>query len=206
MGYFAPERWKDEHLPLHEIALTPQSLDRQPIEVVSTIVHEMVHEWQQEYGRPSRSGYHNKEWGNKMIEIGLHPSNTGKVGGKQTGQQMTHYVIDGGRFEIAFNAMPHEFLIPFKSRIQNESTKKSPVSKDKIKYSCNCSNVWGKSGLTLFCANCHSDFVSYETKKRFDINLTRSDVLTLDSNNSKESSPYSTMQTVFHENHSLIER
>ena len=163
MGYFASERWKDEQMPLHEIALTPQSLDRPTIQVVSTIVHEMVHQWQQEYGRPSRSGYHNKEWGNKMIEIGLYPSNTGKVGGKKTGQQVTHYVIAGGQFEIAFNAMPVNFHIPFKIELKKVNNKKSPSTRDKIKYRCQCSNVWGKSGLNLLCQNCNSDFVSYET-------------------------------------------
>ena len=37
-----------------------------------------------------------------MKAIGLQPSNTGAVGGKETGQQMTHYIIAGGPFAKAF--------------------------------------------------------------------------------------------------------
>ena len=40
-------------------------------DILGTLVHEMCHQWQHELGNPSRSGYHNKEWGNKMKEVGL---------------------------------------------------------------------------------------------------------------------------------------
>ncbi|MCM5163877.1 sprT domain-containing protein, partial [Escherichia coli] len=46
-------------------------------------------------------GYHDRVWGEKMEQIGLMPSNTGLPGGRKTGQQMTHYIIRGGRFQTA---------------------------------------------------------------------------------------------------------
>ena len=52
-------------------------------------------------GAPTRSGYHNREWAARMETLGLIPSDTGRPGGKRTGQSMGHYVSDGGPFEQA---------------------------------------------------------------------------------------------------------
>ncbi len=104
-GFLAPERWKrvgEKEFGTHEISLTPATLYRTPIEIFSTLVHEMCHLWQWEFGSPSRNGYHNKEWAAKMKAVGLTPSNTGKPGGKETGQQMTHYIEPDGRYQKAF--------------------------------------------------------------------------------------------------------
>ena len=71
-------------------------------DTLSTLVHEMVHVWQH-YApvKKCRGGYHDRVWGAKMEEVGLMPSNTGLPGGKKNGQQMTHYIIRGGRFQKA---------------------------------------------------------------------------------------------------------
>jgi hypothetical protein len=36
-----------------------------------------------------------------MLAVGLIPSDTGKPGGKQTGQRMTHYIEPEGQFDRA---------------------------------------------------------------------------------------------------------
>jgi hypothetical protein len=36
----------------------------------------MVHLWQHHHGKPSRTGYHNKEWATMMKAVGLIPSDT----------------------------------------------------------------------------------------------------------------------------------
>jgi hypothetical protein len=59
----------------------------------------MVHLWQNEYGRGGRSSYHNIEWADKMDEVGLIPTATGEIGGKRTGNSVTHCIVDGGRFQ-----------------------------------------------------------------------------------------------------------
>ena len=61
--------------------------------------------WQYEFGSPSRYKYHNKEWTLKMMDIGLMPTTTGKPGGKPIGQNMDHYVIEGRKFQQAFNSI-----------------------------------------------------------------------------------------------------
>ena len=90
LGFFAPERWESQagEGKAHEISINPQALrSLPPVEVASTLVHEMVHLWQHEHGEPSRTGYHNHEWGRKMESVGLVPSDTGKPGGKRSGRR-----------------------------------------------------------------------------------------------------------------------
>jgi hypothetical protein len=114
VGFFGSDRWtnKKNNQIMHEISINPVyngllSFER----LCSTLVHEQTHLWQQAYGKPSRSGYHNKEWGDKMESIGLIPSDTGETGGKRTGQRMTHYIVDGGVFQKVFNALPKEIAL-----------------------------------------------------------------------------------------------
>jgi hypothetical protein len=52
------------------------------------------------HGQPSRRGYHNKQWAGKMMVIGLQPSSTGAVGGKETGQCMSHYIVPGAGYAV----------------------------------------------------------------------------------------------------------
>lgn len=185
-GFLAPERWKrvgEEEFSTHEISLTPTTLYRTPIEIFSTLVHEMCHLWQWEFGNPSRNGYHNKEWAAKMIEVGLIPSHTGKPDGKMTGQRMTHYIEEGGSYQSAFEKMPERYVLPFTS-LDGEVMKRliegndpsgsdgepsdkkkrlaklRPVSRNKTKYSCpGCKvNVWGKPGLKIRCEDCDMSF------------------------------------------------
>ncbi len=101
MGYFSAERWIDgEGLKAHEIALNPAYFARnRVIDVLQTLVHEQCHLWQHVLGHhKSRSGYHNREWADKMESIGLIPSSTGEPGGSKTGQSMSDYPQQGGEF------------------------------------------------------------------------------------------------------------
>lgn len=99
-GYYSSKRWVNkENKETDELAINPMFFSEYPlIEMLQTVAHEMCHLWQNHFGKETRRTYHNKEWGNKMISIGLMPSNTGKPGGKKTGQQMMEYPIDGGLF------------------------------------------------------------------------------------------------------------
>lgn len=48
-------------------------------DILSTLLHEMVHHWQYRFGTPGRRGYHNIEFAAKMLEVGLHASDTGML-------------------------------------------------------------------------------------------------------------------------------
>jgi len=100
-GYFASERFgtRDHVDIVDEIALNPVHFEtRSEGEILSTLVHEMVHLWQFRFGRPSRGGYHNRQWASKMKNIGLQPDNGN---GRETGQSVSHHIIPGGPFAQA---------------------------------------------------------------------------------------------------------
>ena len=107
-GYFSGERFAslaDPQEVTDEIALNPApSPPARRREMLSTLVHEMVHLWQHHDGKPSRNGYHNSQWAAKMREVGLIPTDTGEPGGKETGQKVTHMIEEGGRFDKACTA------------------------------------------------------------------------------------------------------
>lgn len=99
-GYFSRERFINrDGKRADEIALNPEYFAVIPLlEILQTMVHEMCHQWQHQYGTPGRRRYHNKEWAEEMIRVGLMPTDTGKPGGKITGEHMSDYVIVGGEF------------------------------------------------------------------------------------------------------------
>lgn len=68
LGIFMYRRWQNrEEGYINEIALNPMYfVTHNPLELFQTIVHEMCHLWQFEYGKPSRAGYHNREWARKI--------------------------------------------------------------------------------------------------------------------------------------------
>ncbi len=125
--------------------------ERPPQESLGMLVREMVQLWQETYGSPSRKGYYNREWASKMEEVGLIPTDTGKPGGKRTGQWLKHYIEEGGRFERMYEKMPAEYLLPFGPSYIKEGEKKEYT--EKVKYTCEgCgAKVWGKPGLGMVC-------------------------------------------------------
>lgn len=102
-GYFTPERFGrtgGDHS--HELAMNPVFFVLQPVEIIlANLVHNMVHCWQYEHGKPGCQGYHNREFAERMKHIGLFPSDTNEPGGKTTGDKMGHYIIPGGAFITA---------------------------------------------------------------------------------------------------------
>jgi predicted SprT family Zn-dependent metalloprotease len=157
-GFFKGEGWINGKKNIHEISLNPDGLERPDIEWQATLAHEMAHLWQADFGKPSRITYHNKEWADKMEEIGLIPSSTGKEGGKKTGQSMTHYIDPNGKYIKAFNAVKEKILI-LKPAPDFKIAKLKRAGCSKIKYSCPCgNNVWGKTGLIIICSACNKIF------------------------------------------------
>jgi predicted SprT family Zn-dependent metalloprotease len=161
-GFFAPSRWERGREVRHEISLNPATLkSRKPSDVAGTLVHEMVHLWQQEFGRPSRAGYHNAEWAEKMEAVGLVPSDTAAPGGAKTGQKVSHYIEKAGAFALAFRAMPKEYVLPWAcEEPEDPLSRKQKLAKTKIKYTCPACgvNVWGKPELSISCDDCEEPF------------------------------------------------
>lgn len=155
LGYYSPERFSNadgEKVP--EIALNPEYMRRGNLEVLSTLVHEMCHVWQHCFGKPSRTGYHNREFAEKMAMCGLICSTTGAPGGKITGQKMSHYIDYGGKFCDLANT--------FKKSITDWSALPYPAKESKpaskVKYTCpGCQqNAWAKPNAKLMCGACYA--------------------------------------------------
>ena len=150
---FTVGQWQEEAgSAAPEISLNLKQLsESEPIEVMATLVREMVHLWQEMYGKPSGNGYYNREWAEKMQKIGLIPSATGLPGGKQTGQGLKHYIEPNGRFERAFRKMPAACLWPFRpAAFEGGKSRRYSV---KVMYRCvGCgTKLWGKGGLEILC-------------------------------------------------------
>ena len=160
VGYFSPFRFSGRDGPLpfancHELALNPDAFIGQTDEqVLQTLVHEMVHAWQHDCGTPAARGYHNKEWAAKMKSIGLMPSNTGMVGGKETGARMSDYIIPGGAFSQAYAKLA---AVGWKLNLQS-APRQGPkgTANSKTKFTCQgCGqNAWGKPDLEIVCKPC----------------------------------------------------
>src|SRR5262245_10670165 len=163
-GYFGPDRFttRGEQSGRHEIALNPDGfIGRSDEFVLSVLVHEMVHLWQHLFTKePPRRAYHDKEWAAKMKSLGLQPSSTGEPGGKETGQHMSHYVIEGGAFDLLYKKLAATgWKLNLESALksaEHEGKKKSPTSKNK--FTCpQCGlSAWGGQNLEgkLGCICC----------------------------------------------------
>lgn len=158
-GYFHPENFqgRSEQGIAHELAMNPDAfVGRTDEEIISTLAHEMAHVWQQEHGKPASGGYHNKEWAQKMVAIGLMPSDTGMVGGKQTGPKMTHYILPGEAYAKAFAKLASRgWRLDWQSTPATKEAKAKLASK--TKFSCpQCEqNAWGKPDSRLLCGECY---------------------------------------------------
>lgn len=169
-GYFSGNRFAnvaDVDDVTDEIALNPMYFaTRTPEQILSTLVHEMVHLWQQHHGTPSRTSYHNKEWAAKMHEVGLTPTDTGAPGGKETGQKMTHIITADGRFAHACARViaEHPALLYSDRASDDDSQKARKKSASKSKYTCSgCGlNAWAKPEAALWCGTCQQPMTAEE--------------------------------------------
>jgi predicted SprT family Zn-dependent metalloprotease len=156
-GYFAAERFTSRTssaTKTDEIAMNPETMDRDDLTILSTLVHEMCHLWQQHHGKPSRAGYHNREWAGKMRDVGLEPVSLDKPG-KDTGQKVTHAIIEAGRFAAAAAALLETgYTLQWCATPEGEKTRTR--AKNKIVYLCEMcdTKVWGKPGIRLICGDC----------------------------------------------------
>jgi predicted SprT family Zn-dependent metalloprotease len=172
-GHFADDRYtsrdtsRDGKDRIAEINLNPDAFTgRTDEEILSTLVHEMVHWWQSVYGTKPSHGYHNKQWAAKMKQIGLHP---GMVGGKENGKHVTHYIVAGGPYAEAYADLAATgFELHWQS---TEEDKTEKAKRGKTKFTCPAcnQNAWGKPDLQIRCRAvtqgkpCNTDMVSAET-------------------------------------------
>ena len=105
--------------------------------------------------------------GAKMKRIGLYPSHTAEPGGRETGDQMQHYVIAGGIFErAAADLMTSGFEIAWRDARPprrdsfggsegGEDAEPAPKSGKRQKYQCPICELaaWSRHGAALKCGD-----------------------------------------------------
>jgi predicted SprT family Zn-dependent metalloprotease/predicted RNA-binding Zn-ribbon protein involved in translation (DUF1610 family) len=157
-GYFSADRFTSRlsDTGAHELAMNPDYFTgRTDEDILSTLVHEMAHVWQQAYGKAPRSAYHDRQWAAKMKEIGLQPTTTGLPGGKETGQSVTHFIIPEGRYAKAYAKLKGtQFKLNWESSPAGPRALAKKASK--TKFTCpDCGqNAWAKPDAALACYEC----------------------------------------------------
>lgn len=173
-GYFSAEQWLDDDgNTTHEIAINANLMSDinagSVNELFNVLAHEMLHLWQYDHGKPSANGYHNKEWEDKAVEIGLKV-----VGG---GYHVDTKIMKDGALENALAIMPEDAVFPWitgelfvdpktKEVIiiqtpaqKRQATRKRNASKSgkRTKYTCpKClTSVWGKADINVGCFDCN---------------------------------------------------
>ena len=162
-GYFWAEQWvrEDTKEVTHEIAINPEAFaDRSTKDILSTLVHEMVHMQQQCFGKPGARGYHNLEWVELMQRVGLTARSVDNPE-KQVGTRVTHDVDEGGVFDLACNRLLDTGLhinwrpVPIEPQSAEARLAKSRRA-SKTKFTCpECGlNAWAKQDASLGCWTC----------------------------------------------------
>ena len=129
-AFFTPARWakNGEAITAHELSLNPMLLNEDKRYALSWLVRLMVELWQSEYGidrtrRSQQKRYYNREYSDKMAEVGLPCSSDGTPEGKKTGYSMRHWIEKGSAFEDAVKAMPDDYF-PWKGDIKPKPEKR----------------------------------------------------------------------------------
>lgn len=98
-----------------------------------------------------------------MKAIGLQPTSTGEPGGKETGQNMTHMIVAGGRYAAAYAKLK---IGAFELRWQSASQDRGQAAKSRLaskasktKFTCpECGqNAWAKADAMLICGDCYEE-------------------------------------------------
>jgi len=169
LGYFCHNRFVNhEDQQADEIALNPAYFAARTVTgVLSTLVHEMVHLWQYHYAAPGRKGYHNLEWAARMKILGLYPSDTGEPGGRETGDRVTHYIVEDGPFDGACRSLLADgFRLSWIDNDRILADLRPPTSKaqpgltdrsNRLKFTCpRCaSNAWARPSGSFICGQCY---------------------------------------------------
>lgn len=154
------EIWQGENQGFREINICAEALNRPPIEIVETIIHETAHYVNLLNGIKdcTKNQYHNKKFKKAAEALGLE-------------------VMQDKKFGYAFTSMGPKALKFFQglkipedafpvSRVQEGVTKKEG-SKSK-KWTCGCTKVSSSMELEIKCLKCGKEFKEIEKEEKED--------------------------------------
>lgn len=137
-----------------EIVINRVHLGREFWQVLGTLLHELLHGWQELYGRPGRGNYHNREFRAKAASYGLIIDDRG----------VTQFEPEGRFFALLaeHGVRPPEGL----ARPTVDASRVAGQSKLR-KWSCGCTNVRvGKRAFSARCLECGNVFEPEERDGR----------------------------------------
>jgi hypothetical protein len=144
-----------------EIAIDTRHLTRgRAHDILGTLLHELLHSWQQTHGRPSKGNYHNREFRVKALALGLIVDRHGHT--------------DCARGETPFIALlwEHGIKIPEdadeeeQAELETSVTFDVPAAGTKLKlYECPC-RVKVRVGRSRFNAQCLDCGGRFELKQK----------------------------------------
>jgi hypothetical protein len=123
-----------------EITINARRVQRPLSRILATLLHELLHEWQEKHGCPGKRNYHNEEFQAKARGLGLIVDRRGHT-----------HVVPGAFTELLRrHGVDFAPTLPAPSQLPTAS---GPGSKLK-KWSCGCTNVRAAVELEAVCARC----------------------------------------------------
>ena len=102
LGHFAPHRWQVQGADRHEVLIGSEGLQRGPVDVLDTLLHEAAHGLAQARGvqDTSRQGrYHNRRYATLASELGLEVASVQPIGWSATTVPDTTAAAYAGQLE-----------------------------------------------------------------------------------------------------------
>jgi len=133
-----------------EIAINTLYVRRRPLwEILGTLLHELLHAWQQAHGKPGKRNHHNAEFREKAEELGLLIDRSG----------VTTYASWS-----PFKEVLRRFAVEVPDA-QSAPSIQRPKSKSKLKkWSCACTNIRvAVSDFRARCLKCGHEFQPAES-------------------------------------------
>lgn len=98
----------------HEISLNPEYFAIVPkIDVLRVFCQELTRLYRYVHGekKKMKTDHYDEHFGEYMMTIGLYPSNTGLIGGKEVGKKMSSYILPDGKFLKVCNELVEEGIL-----------------------------------------------------------------------------------------------
>jgi hypothetical protein len=130
----------------HEITLNIRYLQEPLAEQLVTLLHEMIHQWQELYGKAGRGNYHNRQFRNHALQYGLVVDERGYHRDVRPGpftKLMSQYGVATSSLK-----MPEEHVFKLERRGDSKLRK----------WRCDCTNVRCAVLLAARCLKCGQNF------------------------------------------------
>jgi hypothetical protein len=159
LGHFAPHRWQVNGADRHEVLVGGEGLQRGPLDVLGTLLHEAAHGLAQGRGvqDTSRQGrYHNRRYATLARELGLEVTSVQPIGWSATTVPEPTAVAYAGQLEDLAAA-----LVLWRRQEHRIGT--GPRSRNLLAASCGCGRRIRVAKTTLaeapiLCAACQQPF------------------------------------------------